>query len=361
MRICFIAHSNSPWMPHYGRFLKHGGHEVHVISFHPQPIEGVSLHYVGPKAGTGELPKWLYLTRIAQIRSLLKVIQPDVLVATYLRSNGLLGSLLGFRPLVLSARGADYSFPLPFGLSRQLLRWMTRQADAVMASSNEIAEDLVLEGVPRASIGVIPMGTMPQVFTPRTEMANHTVPRLLCLRKFFPLYDNATLLRSLARLNREGFSFQARFLGDGPLRAACMSLSKEMRIDSQIEFLGECDHREIPAQLRWADILLSATKTDGAPSSLFEAMSCQVFPVVSDIAANRAWVRHGESGLLFGVGDDATCAACIRRAWEDVNLRQRAGEINRQTVLTQLDQTRMLERFEALLVTVVSRPGIHAG
>jgi glycosyltransferase involved in cell wall biosynthesis len=59
--------------------------------------------------------------------------------------------------------------------------------------------------------------------------------------------------------------------------------------------------------------------------------------VVSDIAANRPWIKHGANGLLCPVGDAEALARALERAFADPDLRARAAATNRQAVLERGD------------------------
>ncbi|MCK6455875.1 MAG: glycosyltransferase [Phycisphaerae bacterium] len=357
MRVCFIAHTNSPWAPYYAQYLQSRGHDVHVISFHPKPIPGIRVHYVGADSATGELPKFIYLLRARRVRNLIRTIAPDVVMATYVRSNGLIGALTKRTPLVISSRGTDGGFPLPKFLQDRLLRWIGRRADLLHASSAELAEALIAIGLPAERFTVFPLGTDPAVFAPRCGPRDAGPPRIICTRKHDPIYDNETIVRALARLRDARFEFEFRFVGSGTTIEKTRSLVRAFSLDDRVRIFGDVDHVQVPDHLRWADVYVSAAKSDGAPSSLFEAMSCRVFPVVTDIRANRDWLRNGENGLLFPVGDDARCAEALRRAATDAPLRERAGEINRRTIIERLDRNRLLEQLESLLQRAIKVAG----
>src|SRR5262249_13859139 len=176
----------------------------------------------------------------------------------------------------------------------------------------------------------------------------------ICTRKLDPLYDNFTILRALARRKADGLAFQARFVGGGGLEQQTRSAARDLGLDSCVEFVGNVAHEAVPDHLRWADVYVSASVADGAPSSLFEAMASGVFPVVSDIRANRDWLEHRTTAWLFPVGDDTSCAAGIRFALDSPEVVASAIEANRQVVVERLDRCRNLQRLEALLEEAVA-------
>ncbi len=354
MRIALIAHTNSPWAPHYAAYLYTRGHEVHVISFHPDPLPDVTVHYVGTADRSGALPKWIYLARVRRVRQLLGRIQPDIVLATYFQSNGLVGALSKNSPLVVSTRGPDFHFGLPAFLGNAVARWVARRADLLHASSPQLAEELTALGVPANKFRIIPVGTDSTEFSPRPGPRPPGPPRIICTRKLDPLYDNFTLLRAFARLKRDGFAFEARLVGTGGLDNDTRKSARDLGLDSCVQFIGGVPYKEVADQLRWADIYTSASITDGAASSLFEAMSAGLFPVVSDIRANRDWLEHRRTAFLFRVGDDAACAEGIRFALDNSAVVSSAVAVNRQTVITRLDRLANLKRLEVLLDDAVA-------
>jgi glycosyltransferase involved in cell wall biosynthesis len=281
---------------------------------------------------------------------LLRELRPDVTLATYFRSNGLVAALAKRGPLVVSTRGpGDYEFWLPFGLDRRLARWIAGRAERLHASSGELVEHFASIGVPRERFTVIPLGIDAAAFPPREGPRSPGPPRIVCTRKHLPIYDNKTIVRALARLRDGGFAFECRFVGGGNRLAFTQREVAALGLENEVRFLGDVEPGEVAAQLAWADVYVSATLSDGSPSSLFEAMACRLPPVVSDIRANREWLRDGENGFLFPPGDPAACAAAIRAAVERL---PRLGEVldrNRRTIVEQADRRVGLDRLERLL------------
>jgi len=349
MRVALVVHSDSPWAPFYARHLRDRGHTVVVISFHPKSIPGIDVEYVGQRIADGTLPKTIYLRRVPVVRRILRRFRPDIVLATYVRSNGLVAALTKQSALVISTVGADHGWGVSRVLDRWFARWVCGRAECLHAVSPELFESLVASGVEPSRITIIPVGIDARLFTPCATPRDPGPPRILGTRKHYPVYDNETLVRALGLLHEEGFPFECRFAGKGPTLEAARRLARDLGLSGQVRFLGEVESTDVPALLRWADIYVSATLSDGAPSSLFEAMSCGVFPVVSDIRANRDWLVPDRTGILCRVGRPSDWARGIRSAWEDPERRKQAAPINRHLVETRCDMARGLVRMESLL------------
>ena len=353
MRVALLAHSNSPWAPYYARHFLDRGHEVLAISFHPKPIPDVDLRYVGAEEADGRLPKGIYLRRVPRVRRLLRGFGPDVVLAPYIRSNGLVGALTKCSALVVSSRGADQDWGLPDGLDRAVLRWVAGRAEIVHASSPELGESLAGSGVDPGKIVVIPLGTDSVQFSPLTGPRPAGPARILCNRKHYAIYDNDTIVRALALLRADGFEFECRFAGTGPTLEATRRLACDLGLLERVRFLGDLEHHEVPRLLHWADLFVSAAHSDGAPSSLFEAMSAGVFPIVTDVRANRDWLEQETTGYLCRLGRPEDWARGIRFAWENPEVRSRAAAINRSRVRRDCDRVMGLLALEDLLARAV--------
>jgi glycosyltransferase involved in cell wall biosynthesis len=93
------------------------------------------------------------------------------------------------------------------------------------------------------------------------------------------------------------------------------------------------------------DAYVSASHWDGASLSLMEAMACGGFPVVTDIAANREWVEHGKTALVFPPGDWQALASLVADLPRRVDFIDRAVRLNRETVCAKADRSRNLRRL----------------
>lgn len=325
-------------------------------------LPGVDVRFVG-SAWVGDrlwAGKWQYLLRGPRVRRLLAELRPDVTLATYFRSNGLVGALTRNGPLVVSSRGpGDYEFWLPFGLDKRLVRWIASRADRLHASSPELVRGLEACGVPAARCTVIPLGIEADAFRPREGARLPGPLRIICTRKHLPIYDNATIVRALAQLRDEGMEFEFRFVGSGNRLPLTRRLVRSLELEDCVEFIGEVDREDVREQLNWADVFVSANLSDGSPSSLFEAMACRLLPVVSDIVANRDWLKHGETALLFPVGDAGACASAIRRAEAELPRFSEALDRNRAVVAERADRRGGLERLEALLEATIEEAALR--
>lgn len=75
-------------------------------------------------------------------------------------------------------------------------------------------------------------------------------------------------------------------------------LVNQLGITDKVKFVGWLDKTQNNYYYSIAKYWVSIPKSDATSISLFEAMSFDCIPVVSDLPANREWVKDGENGLV---------------------------------------------------------------
>ncbi len=367
MRIGLIAHSNAPWTAHYVRAFHARGHEVLLISFHPDEVPGVRRVFVGMPGDPFLRVKRVYVTRVLRVRALLKTFSADLVFAPYLISNGLTAVLSFKGPVVVSARGGDLMehvgrLPAPSWLHRLLVQFICGRARLVHTVSEELTDALVALGVERQRVVSFPVGVDLGLFIPaEVPGAVSAVPRLICTRRHDRVYHNDVVVEALAKLSEEDRRFAMTFVGGGPLFDERRCHVRELALESSIRFTGQIAHAQLPELLRTMDIYVSASSSDGASSSLLEALACGLFPVVSNIRANRDWIRDGETGLLFEPGNAHDLAAKLARALDHRGLWLAARAENQRLVKDRADLAHNMQLLLDLLESVAGVPARHLG
>ncbi|BBK29531.1 glycosyltransferase involved in cell wall biosynthesis [Stella humosa] len=97
----------------------------------------------------------------------------------------------------------------------------------------------------------------------------------------------------------------------------------ESRIDS---------HRLALLRLARARIVVGSGISDGITTTLLEAMTTGVFPILATTSCADEWIEDGRTGLLASPHDTAALAAALTRAAGDDALVDQAAIANRATV-----------------------------
>ena len=149
--------------------------------------------------------------------------------------------------------------------------------------------------------------------------------QLLCIARLVEKKGLDHQLRIYAALGAAGVAFQARIVGDGPLRPALENLAGRLGIAAQVTFTGHLAQHEVWTQLAWADVMLhtgviaARGDRDGLPNVIPEAMSIGVLVVTSPVAATTEAIVDGGTGLVASSEDAAAWVTALRRlATDDV-------------------------------------------
>lgn len=179
--------------------------------------------------------------------------------------------------------------------------------------------------------------------------------KLVCTRRLEPVFDHHTIIDALAVLNERRVKFEMTFAGDGSLRDELTQRVKDVGLDKCVSFAGRVDNEKLPELLGRNDVYLSASLWDGASLSLLEAMATGLFPIVSDIKANSAWIENGVDGLLHKIGDADDLAECIVRLCDNPKLAVAAAPGNREKVVESGDRNTNMKRLEGVYQKLVAK------
>ena len=363
MRICCIADGRTISI-HPQRWLNYfaqKGHEVHLIS--PLPgegyAEGVQLHLL-----VRLLPQIWPVTRylngllwLVQTRTLVSRIKPDILDAQCITINGYLAVASGFHPLVLSAWGSDILIDSKQNtFYRFLTKQSLRRADRIICVSSALKEEAIRLGTVPNKAEVIFMGTDTRKFSPtqkntmlfRKLNISDWSPVVISTRSLTSGYDVETLIRAIP-LVLEGAP-EARFIivGQGEQRSYLERLAQDSGISDSIRFVGWIPEEQLIAYLASSAVYVSTSLTDGTSQALLEAMACELAPVITDIPANRPWIKDGENGFLVPVKDHKTLATRIAYFVKNAERRKEVGKINRQIVQEKAEYQTEMAKVESI-------------
>ena len=147
--------------------------------------------------------------------------------------------------------------------------------------------------------------------------------RLLCIARLVEKKGLDHQLRIYAALQAAGVPFEARIVGDGPLRALLETLAGRLGVAAAVTFTGHLHQHEVWSQLEWADVLLHtgvvapSGDRDGLPNVIPEAMSIGVLVVTSPAAATTEAIADGVTGLVAPPEDAGRWVAALRRLTTD--------------------------------------------
>ena len=103
------------------------------------------------------------------------------------------------------------------------------------------------------------------------------------------------------------------FIGDGHLRAELTAEVEKFGLKKQVKITGLIPRDEVYARLAQADLTISASRVEGLPLAVLEAMACRCPVILSDIASHREIAGDVDFIPLIKVDDVDGFARDMRR------------------------------------------------
>jgi hypothetical protein len=200
MRILFLSDAATSHTQRWVNYFVDRGHHCSLITLERR-FETKAEEYHIPAMG---LPDFLkYPLSCREIRKIVRKTKPDLVNAHFVPSYGLIGALLRFHPLVVSTWGSDVLIsPGKSFLHRLRAEYVLSRADLVTADAEVSARAACRLGADKGRVLVSPMGVEKNLLG---WLEREEKPYLLVLsnRKLEPLYDVATLLKAVPRVEKE--------------------------------------------------------------------------------------------------------------------------------------------------------------
>jgi len=296
------------------------------------------------------------LTMVTSLRNGCNIIHIHWAIPT-----GLIGVWVGAlirKPLVVTIHGSDLRMALEkSSFVRRLFIYVCKKADHLNCVSEVQKKELERLGVPSRKISTIPMGIDAAFLEAGKNRAVESKNRpitILSNRNLLPIYNVSLLIRAIPIILKDEPETKFRIAGDGSERKALEREVENLNIDSSVEFLGRVPHKEMPNLLSQADIYVSTSLNDGTSVSLLEAMGSGVFPVVTDIPANREWITNGENGFLVPADEAESLASKIIDAIRNRELAEKSREENRLIVQQKALWAEYIKKIEYIYANILN-------
>jgi len=336
MILLFIADGRSIHTQRWAEYFASRGHEVHLATYDPMNriLPGVTEHVLSLPVDNLYLA---FLPRHLAVRRLVKRIRPDLVHAHFIAKYGFHLPGLARCPAVVSAWGDDI---LILPRKSRLIAWYTRKvldgADLVYAVSKNIRDHILSDfRIPEAKVRYLPFGIDTDLFSlgAGTVKGDPAAIGIFSNRGFFPVYDNATLVRGFALAYRQNPSLCLTLKGDGPLMQETQDLVASLGLSGVIAFREKTAYADVPHDYREADIFITTSVSDGTPVSVLEAMASGLPCIATGVGGIAEWIEDNKTGLLVPPRSPEAVAGAILSLAADPALRSRLGTAARDAVV----------------------------
>lgn len=200
----------------------------------------------------------------------------------------------------------------------RLMRWMYPLADAVVAVSTGVADELAdAIDLPRHRVHVIFNPVVSETLLERAEHSDEgrrgsEAPTFLGIGRLAHQKGFDTLIRAFAEV-RKVRPAQLLILGEGPLRQELTELAESLGLTDSVSLPGFVDNPY--ARLARSSVFVLSSRWEGLPTVLIEALALGVPVVATDCPSGPSEILvDARSGTLVPVDDvKAMSEAMLRR------------------------------------------------
>jgi glycosyltransferase involved in cell wall biosynthesis len=148
---------------------------------------------------------------------------------------------------------------------------------------------------------------------------------MIMVARFVEQKDHELLLRALAGVSG---NWALQLVGNGPTLDKTQALATELNLNERIQFLGE--RSDVPELLAQADIYILASKWEGLPVSILEAMRASLPVIANDVGGISEMVKDEVTGFLASAGNPDHLRLRIQMLIDSPQIRINMGRAARR-------------------------------
>lgn len=253
------------------------------------------------------------LSASKKYQRLIESFRPDVIHAHMVHANlfaRLNRALCPVPKLICTAHNSNEG-----GKARMLAYRLTnRLSDINTNVSQEATDSLIRKGAfKKSNVMTIHNGIDLSKFekVSSSQTLDQNVINLISVGRFNDQKDYPNLINAFAELKKNiTTNIRLTIVGDGELRPQIEAMIKQLDLDNDIVLLGR--RSDIPELLSQADIFVLASKHEGLPTVVIEAMACECYVIATDCGGSAEIV--GDTGQLVPIQDSKALATALQAA-----------------------------------------------
>jgi glycosyltransferase involved in cell wall biosynthesis len=349
--------------------LEQRGYRTRLVVGKETPREGNMLSLAAAKGVQCEAMVGLgrEIQPVADVRAFIGLVRlirefRPAIVHTHTAKAGVLGRLaarLAGVPVVVHTfhghvlRG--YFGPVKTAVFRRLEAGLGRMADALVAVSDSVKQDLVALGIADGNrIRVVPLGLDPEPFAGalgrgalrRDWNVPAEAPLVGMVGRLVPIKDVPTFLQAAVLVHKALPNSHFALVGDGEERSLLQSHVAQLGLEKSVHFLGWC--RDLAAVYGDLDVVVNSSRNEGTPVALIEALAAARPVVATRVGGTGDLLQEGAFGRLVPPGDPAALAAAILDCVRDPAAASARALAGRALVVERYSAARLVQDIDAL-------------
>ena len=292
-----------------------------------------------------------FVKTIRELRKLILDFKPDVIHVHQANSYGFLSALAnrGLKPLVLTTWGSDVLLlPQKNSFYKFMVGYALKQANAITADAHFMAK-AIEELAPNKAVQIANFGVEIEKLAAPIEKEK----LIYSNRMHEPLYRIERIIEQSASFLKAHPDWKLRIAASGTQTASLQALAEKILPESSFEFVGFQAPADNRANYAKAQIYVSIPNSDGTAISLLEAMAYGCIPVVSDLPANKEWIKAQQNGLIYSGNLSADFENALQL--DAQNVAQINADLIEQQATKAVNQQKFFKLYDQLLNLPVSQ------
>ncbi|MCW7945178.1 hypothetical protein AAW14_25015 [Streptomyces hygroscopicus] len=309
------------------------GRRVHVVILDPLGLRAM-ITELTPQVAVHVL-SGSWTTRLKRLRELTQARIAHLHLADGKIHPAVRWALRG-HPGVFVTYHSDYT-PVRNRMTNLVDRSITRRSRGVVAVSEAVQEFCLKEVRLPAELVTVIENAVPAPSVGRVHIEPDKGFTLVALATVNPHKNYVGLLRGFALARERGHDIRLRIIGDGPAIAEVFTTAVELGVNSHLEWYGGLwQSSVVGALLRTSDAFASASRNEGLPMSVLEALQHGLPMVLSDIPPHRE--AADDAAVYFNPDDPVQLADRLEELLDADTCKGRAAAARRRSALFTAEQ-----------------------
>ena len=210
--------------------------------------------------------------------------------------------------------------------------WISTNADSVSTVSQAVAKKIHN----KSNIIVAPMGIETNtLFSPSQSQVKKNI---LFVGRLVKQKGCDVLLNAFAKTIDKNDEHKLNIIGDGPELENLMMLSKELKINDRVDFVGSMTQEKLSSWYRSALIfIMPSVESEGFGLVVAEAMSCECIVIASKLDSITEIIDDEVDGLLVKPGSVGDLTDTLSAVLENPKYSARLAKNARNKILKNFD------------------------
>lgn len=377
MKICVITQTfprddhdaTAAFMKEFCDGLSQNGHKVFLLTPFDQkfnrekdPFEIITYRYIWPdKLHLLGYSRSMEADQALRMRSfilipfmvlfgtiaLIKIIRQegiDIINAHWIVPNGfmaMIASLVTRVPYTVTLPGTDAYLAFRYKIIGQIVKLIAKNSSVIFSNSSFHLKRII-------NLGVKPKLKLVIAYPIDTKKFKPMKLSLDDIKEKYDITKNDIIILAVGRMvYKKGYDYLIRALkllkkkqiklllaGEGDLKDEWIRLTKNLKLENKVIFIGNIRRDIIVKYYNMADICVAPSivdklgNVDGGPVTNFEAMACGTPQIVTNVLGIADVLKNGVNGFIIPQKNIKALANAIDKLSNSQTLRQNMGKAN---------------------------------